>query len=56
MSTEPKYAEYRCEDGHEFRSSGWEIDAPERLPCTHVIEGSQDRCRKLGKRFYGRSD
>jgi hypothetical protein len=52
----PKHADYRCEDGHEFRSSGWEGEAPEMLPCPYLPQGSQDHCRKMGKRFYGRGD
>jgi hypothetical protein len=47
---------YRCPDGHEFRSMGKLDGTPEMLPCPYVREGSQDACRKEGKRFYGRSD
>ncbi len=51
----PKFPQYRCPDGHTFWSEGKLNPAPETLRCPHVIEGSQDACRKEAKRFYGRS-
>jgi hypothetical protein len=56
MNGTPKHPKYRCPDGHEFWSDGKLDPAPETLPCPHVLEPSQDACRKEGKRFHGRSD
>jgi hypothetical protein len=51
----PLHEVYRCEDGHEMRSLGNVQPPPETLLCNHVLEGSQDACRKVAKRFHGRS-
>jgi hypothetical protein len=56
VSVAPKHPEYRCPDGHVFWSENTLEPSPETLPCPHVSEGSQDACRKEGKRFHGRSD
>lgn len=56
MSSTPMHPEYRCPDGHVFRSTGKLDPAPETLPCPHVLEGSQDHCRKEAKRFHGRPE
>jgi hypothetical protein len=56
MSDTEERPTYRCEDGHVFYGDRRGDDAPETLPCTHFSEGSQDRCRKMGNRFHGRSD
>jgi hypothetical protein len=56
VSAAPNQPEYRCPDGHVFRSEGKLDYPPETLPCPHKRESSQDACRKEGKRFYGRSD
>ena len=52
---EPTHPFYRCEDGHITPSLRKLDPPPETLPCPHVLEGSQDACRKEAKRFHGRS-
>ena len=54
MSETPQHSEYRCPDGHVFWNEGKLVPSPETLPCPHMTEGSQDACRKEGKRFDGR--
>jgi hypothetical protein len=56
VTTTPKHPEYRCPDGHVFWGDDKLRPAPETLPCPHVLEGSQDHCRKDGQRFHGRSN